>query len=137
MTKRNSDPFYAWLDHEEIRELVHRARDLDPGERLVLLKGLVPDLVDALGLERFEAFLDEVRTKARRFDEAKTHPGSGSGTRETPGEPLGGPTPEGHRTLGGHRDPHRAGGRDAERHDEAEAWVRSRDRERRGGKGDG
>lgn len=124
MTKHNPDPFYAWLDHAEIREIVHRARRLSPGERLVLVKGLVPGLVDALGIESFEAFLDEIRTKARRYEEATTHPGSGHDARETPGESLGGPTPEGHEHLDGHRDSHRPGGRDAERRREAEAWDR-------------
>lgn len=126
MPKTNPDPFYAWLDHERIRELVLKAAELTPGERLVLIKGLVPGLVEAMGESEFEVFLDEVRIKARRFDEARTHPGQGSGTRQTPGEALGGPTPEGHAHLGGHRDPHRPGGREAERHQEAEAWVRQR-----------
>ncbi|MFW6079250.1 MAG: hypothetical protein ACODAE_06500 [Gemmatimonadota bacterium] len=122
MTRHNPDPFYAWLDHDAIRDLVHRARELEPGERLVLIKGLVPDLVDRIGLESFEAFLDEIRTKARRFEEARTHPGEGHESRRTPGEALGGPTPDGHTHPGGHRDPRRAGGRAAEREDEADAW---------------
>lgn len=130
MSKRNTDPFYAWLDHDGIRELMHRAAELQPGERLVLLKGLVPGLVQALGLDEFEAFLDELRTKARRFEEARTHPGEGHAHRRTPGEALGGPTPDGHRHLDGHRDSDRPGGRDAERAEEAEAWSDGADAER-------
>lgn len=125
-TKHNPDPFYSWLDHEGIREMMHRAAALEPGERLVLIKGLVPGLVDALGIDEFERFVDEVRTKGRRFDEARAHPGSGHDLRRTPGEALGGPTPEGHRHLEGHRDSHRPGGRDAERREEAKAWARRR-----------
>lgn len=41
MNEAHQDPFYEWIDHEEIREMVHRANDLEPGERLVLLKGHV------------------------------------------------------------------------------------------------
>lgn len=126
MAERNSDPFYAWLDHDRIRDLVHRAGDLTAGERLVLIKGLVPGLVNALGIAEFEAFLDEIGTKARRFEEARTHPGSGHDARRTPGEALGGPTPEGHEHFDGHRDSHRPGGRDAERRRETDAWSRRR-----------
>jgi hypothetical protein len=120
----NPDPFYAWLDYAGIRELVHSALELSPGERLVLIKGLVPGLVEAMGLGDFERFVEEVRTKAWRFEEARTHPGEGSGMRKTPGEALGGPTPEGHAHLAGSRNPRRPGGRDAERRLEAEAWGR-------------
>ena len=38
-------PFYAWIDYAAIRELVRGALDLSAGERLVLIKGLVPSLV--------------------------------------------------------------------------------------------
>ena len=120
--KTNEDPFDAWVDHEEIRELVHRANDLTPGERLILLKGLVPGLIDALGPVGFDEFLDELSTKAWRYEDARNHRGSGYGTRQVPGEPLGGPTPEGHLHLDEHRDPRRPGGRDAERARETDLW---------------
>ena len=67
-------PFYAWLDHAAIRALVHAALDLSAGERLVLIKGLVPGLIDAIGDAAFESFLDEMRVKARR---ARATVGSG------------------------------------------------------------
>lgn len=120
----NSSPFYEWLHHDAIRELVHRALALTPGERLVLLKGLVPGLVESLGASEFGAFLEELGTKARRYEEARTHPGEGREMRRTPGEPVGGPTPSGHRHGGEPRNPDRPGGRAAERALEAELWRR-------------
>jgi hypothetical protein len=120
-------PFYSWLDHARIRRLVHEVGALPPGGRLVLLKGLVPGLVDTIGLEETEAFLGELATKARRYGEAERHPGEGRFRRETPGEPLGGPTPDGHRHAGESRDPDRPGGRAAERVREAAMWLRDVD----------
>lgn len=122
MAEQRSDPFYEWLDHDRIRELVHRIDDLEPGERLVLLKGLVPRLVQDLGAGGFNELLLELHTKAARFEEARTHPGEGSAQRRTPGEPLGGPTPDGHVHLNEPRDVNRPGGREAERALEAELW---------------
>jgi hypothetical protein len=112
-------PFYAWLDHATIRELIQGALDLSAGERLVLIKGLVPGLIDDVGEEAFEAFLDELRVKARRYTEAVAHPGEGGATRCTPSEPLGGPIRGGEAHLGGTRDPRRPGGRALEREWEA------------------
>ena len=77
MTASDHDPSYDWLDHQEIRDLVNQANDVDPGERLVLLRGLVPGLVDALGPAGFDEFIDELRTNARRYDEARTRPVDG------------------------------------------------------------
>ena len=122
MMENDRDPFYEWIDHEEIRELVNRADELEPGERLVLVKGLVPDLIEDLGLSGFEEFLEEIRTKGRRFEEARTHPGEGSRQRRTPGELIGGPTPEGHVHTDEDRDVNRPGGREVERAREAELW---------------
>jgi hypothetical protein len=115
-------PFYAWLDHAAIRDLVHGALALPPGERMVLIKGLIPGLVQESGSDAVDAFLEELRTKARRHAEALAHPGEGAASRVTAGEPLGGPTPEGHAHLGESRDARRAGGRAAEREREAELW---------------
>lgn len=117
-------PFYTWLDHESIRNLVQAALALPAGERLVLFKGLVPGLVDELGLVAFDAFLDELRVKAQRYDEAVSHPGEGAATRVTASEPLGGPTPRGEAHLAGTRNPRRPGGRALERRWEAELWNR-------------
>ena len=121
-------PFYEWLEHEAIRDVVHRAQRLTPGERLVLIKGLIPGLVDETGLAQTMAFLDELVTKARRFDEAQTYPGQGRRTRHIPGESLGGPTPRGHVHAEEHRNPDRPGGHDAERAWEARLWTATRDR---------
>lgn len=118
-------PFYAWMDNEAIRELVHSALALSPGERLVLIKGLIPGLVDALGVAQLEDFIEEMRMKALRYEEARTHPGEGSATRVVPGEPLGGPAPEGHMHLDADRYARRPGGRELERRVEAEAWQES------------
>lgn len=127
MTEFPTSPFYQWLDHSRIRTLVHEVNALHPGERLVLLKGIIPALVTAFGADETEAFLRELATKAQRYDEALQHPGEGRLQRETPGEALGGPTPNGHRHLGGTRDPDRPGGRAAEREEEAAVWLRDVD----------
>jgi len=122
-----TSPFYQWLDHERIRALLHDVLDLRPGERLVLLKGLVPDLVKTLGAEEAGSFLSELAIKVRRYEEARTHPGEGRLRREISGEQLGGPTPEGHRHLAETRNPDGPGGRRAERSLEAAVWARSVD----------
>lgn len=117
-------PFYSWLDHRSIRDLVHRALALPAGERLVLIKALVPGLVEDIGLPAMEAFLDEVSVKSRRYDEARAHPGEGGATRQTASEPLGGPVPHGEAHLPGRRDPRRPGGRALERQWESAFWAR-------------
>jgi hypothetical protein len=117
-------PFYEWLDNRTIRDLVHQILELSAGERLVLIKGLVPGLVRALGFAEFEAFLSEIAIKARRFQEAVDHPGDGRAFRVTPGEELGGPTPAGHDHLAIARDPNERGAREAERAIEGELWER-------------
>jgi len=122
-----TSPFYQWLDHERIRRLLHEVLELHPGERLVLLKGLVPGLVEAIGADEAESFFSELTTKARRYEEARTHPGEGRLRRETRGEPLGGPTPGGHRHVAETRNPDGPGGRSAEREWEAGVWARSVD----------
>ena len=115
--------FYEWLDNAAIRQLVHNFLELSVGERLVLLKGLVPELVTSMGLAEFDAFLAELQIKAHRFQEASDHPGEGRALRTTPGEQLGGPTPTGHEHLPITRDPDRPGGRAAERAVESELWA--------------
>ena len=117
-------PFYEWLDNTAIRELVHRIQVLSVGEQLVLIKGLVPGIVRAMGLAEFDAFVSEVTIKARRFQEAVDHPGEGRELRVTPGEELGGPTPAGHLHLPTARDPSHRGAREAERVTERELWAR-------------
>jgi hypothetical protein len=119
-------PFYEWLDNTTIRELVHRSLALSAGERLMLIKGLVPALIDTMGLAEFEAFLEELVIKARRYQEAIDHPGEGRTRRVTPGEELGGPMPAGHDHLPLARNPDRPGAREAERAIERELWARTK-----------
>jgi hypothetical protein len=125
-------PFYDWLDNAKIRDLVRRSLDVSPGERLVLIKGLVPGLVDAMGLAKFDAFLAEVSTKAQRYQEAADHPGKGRTFRAVAGEKLGGPVPAGHDHIAVPRNPDRRGAREAERVIETELWARA-DHESRAG----
>ena len=122
-------PFYAWLDRSTIRNLVREAGSLSPGERLVLIKGLIPGLVDDMGDEAVRVFLDELHTKAQRYAEAVANPGRGGASRNTPSERLGGPVPgrDAHRHLTGTRNPRRPGGRMLEREWEAAAWEEMRD----------
>ena len=117
-------PFYAWLDRSEIRQLVRRAQALTSGERLVLMKGLIPILVQDMGEDGVRAFLEELTTKAERYAEAVANPGRGGATRQTPSERLGGPVPgrRAHWHLPGTRNPRRPGGRMLERQWEADAW---------------
>ena len=115
-------PFYAWIDHSAIRALVRRALDLPPGERLVLIKGLVPGLVDDIGEAALERSLDEIRIEAQRYAEAVAHPGEGGATRCIASERLGGPVRDGEAHLPGTRDPRRPGGRALERQWETAFW---------------
>lgn len=101
----------------------HCSRPLTPGERLVRMKGLVLGLVEAMGLRKVDAFLGELHAKARRFEEARTHPREGLESRRTRGERAVRPTADEHAHFGGCRDPDRPGGRAAER--EREVWARA------------
>jgi hypothetical protein len=117
-------PFYEWLDNAAIRDLIHRIDALSVGERLVLIKGLVPGLVSAMGLAQFDEFSSEISIKARRFQEAVDHPGEGRHLRAMGGEEIGGPTPAGHDHLPRPREPDHRGAREAERVMERELWAR-------------
>src|SRR5690242_9726733 len=98
-------PFYAWLDRPTIRTLLRRALSRSPGERLVLIKGLISGLVEDTGDEAVHACLAELGTKTQRYAEAVANPGRGGATRRTPRERLGGPVPgrDAHRHLPGTR----------------------------------
>jgi hypothetical protein len=124
----NESPFYSWLDRPAIRSLVREARSLSPGERLVLIKGLIPGLVEDMGERAVRAFIEELDTKAERYAEAVANPGRGGATRRTPSERLGGPVPgrRAHLHLEGRRNPRRPGGRALEREWESAAWVEAR-----------
>lgn len=115
-------PFYEWLDHAGIRAVLQRALALTPGERIVLIKALIPGLVEEMERHALLEFIDELRAKATRYEDARANPGTGHASRRVPGERLGGPTPWGHAHLPGHRDADRPGGRTVERRMEAERW---------------
>lgn len=122
---RTTSPFYRWLDHERIRTVLAEVLALRAGERLVLLKAIVPSLVESLGADDARLFLSEMSTKVRRYEEARAHPGEGRLCRQTPGELIGGPTPEGHLHTSEARNPDRPGGRTTERAWEASVWARA------------
>jgi hypothetical protein len=75
-----------WMNHPAIRALVDQANILTLAERITLVKGLVPGIADALSEEEYEKFVTFVRLKGERYQEAKSHPGTGRKERHTPGE---------------------------------------------------
>ena len=75
-----------WMNHPVIRKMVDDANQLTLAERITLIKGLVPGIADQLSEREFEGFVEEIRLKGERYHEAKTHPGQGRATRQTPGE---------------------------------------------------
>lgn len=118
-------PFYSWLATAMIRSLLRGAAPLAAGERLVLIKGLMPGLVDDMGEPAVDAFLDDLRTKTRRYAEALAHPKRSGANRFTRGELLGGPTPGGEVRLTEARNARRIGGRALERQWEVVLWAES------------
>jgi hypothetical protein len=75
-----------WMNHPELRRLVDDASHLTLAERVTLVKGLIPGIADEQTPEEFAAFIEQLRLKGDRFNEAKAHPGEGRLTREVPGE---------------------------------------------------
>ncbi|MBA3258008.1 MAG: hypothetical protein H0T68_00905, partial [Gemmatimonadales bacterium] len=75
-----------WMNHPAIRSLVDQANTLALGERITLVKGLIPAIADALSEQEYEQFVTFIRLKGERFLEAKTHPGEGRAERHVPGE---------------------------------------------------
>jgi hypothetical protein len=75
-----------WMNHPVIRALIDQAASLALEERMTLVKGLIPGIVDALSEEEYEQFVTFIRLKGERFLEAKTHPGEGRSERHIPGE---------------------------------------------------
>jgi hypothetical protein len=74
------------LNHPVIRELVQRANSLSLGDRVTLLKGLVPGIVKQLTPREFEGLIAELRLKGERVYDAMTHPGEGRKSRNVLGE---------------------------------------------------
>ena len=75
-----------WMNHPVLRTLVDRANRLTLAERVTLLKGLIPGIVNELSPTEFDGLIAELRMKGERFLEAKSHPGQGRATRQVPGE---------------------------------------------------
>jgi hypothetical protein len=75
-----------WMKHPVIRKLVDDANSLSLAERVTLVKGLVPAIADALTPQEYEGFIEDIRLKGARYQEAKSHPGEGRSTRVVPGE---------------------------------------------------
>jgi hypothetical protein len=74
------------LNHPVIRELVQRANTLSLGDRVTLLKGLVPSVVKELTPREFAGLIAELRLKGERVHDAMTHPGEGRNARSVMGE---------------------------------------------------
>ena len=75
-----------WMNHPELRRLVDHTNRLTLAERITLVKGLIPAIADEQTPEQFGFFIEELRLKGNRFNEAKAHPGEGRATRVVPGE---------------------------------------------------
>ena len=75
-----------WMDHPEIRRLVHEINNLTIAERITLVKALVPRIADQLSEREYDGFVAVVRLKGARFQEAESPPGEGGGPRAGPGE---------------------------------------------------
>jgi len=75
-----------WMDHPVIRNLVEQANILTLAERITLIKGLIPSIADDLSQREYDGLMNELRLKAERYWEAKSHPGEGRATRLVPGE---------------------------------------------------
>lgn len=74
------------LNHPAIRELVRSANELPLGDRLTLLKALIPEVARELTPREFEGVVAELHLKGTRFYDALTHPGQGRSTRRVMGE---------------------------------------------------
>lgn len=75
-----------WMHLPMIRKLVDEANALTLAERITVVKGLIPGIRDQLTEREFADFIEDIRLKGARFEEAKTHPGEGRAERRTPGE---------------------------------------------------
>lgn len=81
-----TSPETDWMDHPHLRKLVNEINALPVAERFTLVKGLVPGLAREMSDQEFERFVNIVRLKGERFQEAQSHPGEGRLSRERPGE---------------------------------------------------
>ena len=74
------------LNHPAIRELVNAANALPLGDRVTLLKALVPEIAREITPREFGAVMLELRLKGERFYDAVMHPGEGRDNRHVIGE---------------------------------------------------
>lgn len=74
------------LNHPALRELVRAANALPVGDRVTLLKGLIPEVARELSPREFEGVIAELRLKGERFYDALAHPGQGRDSRRVMGE---------------------------------------------------
>ncbi|TMC61987.1 MAG: hypothetical protein E6J17_07505 [Chloroflexi bacterium] len=81
-----TSPETDWMNHPVLRALIDQAATLALEERVTLVKGLIPGIVDALTEEEYEQFVTFIRLKGERYLEAKAHPGEGRAERQVPGE---------------------------------------------------
>jgi len=74
------------LNHPAIRQLVNAANALDLGDRITLMKALVPELAREMAPRDFAALVGELKLKGDRFYDALKHPGTGRKGRHVMGE---------------------------------------------------
>ena len=63
-----------WMNHPVIRSLIDQAATLALEERITLVKGLIPGIVDALSEEEYEQFVTFIRLKGERSSRRKPIP---------------------------------------------------------------
>ena len=68
------------------RRLHRNAAALSLGDRVTLLKALIPEVAREMSPREFEATMVELRLKGERFYDALTHPGQGRDSRRVMGE---------------------------------------------------
>jgi hypothetical protein len=75
-----------WMEHPVLRRLVHEANGLSLAERITLVKGLIPAIAAELTDREYDGFVESIRLKGERYQEARAHPGEGRAKRTVPGE---------------------------------------------------
>jgi hypothetical protein len=74
------------LNHPAIRDLVNAANGLPLGDRITLMKALVPELAREMAPRDFAAIITDLKIKGERFYDALKHPGKGRAERHVMGE---------------------------------------------------
>lgn len=81
-----TSPETDWMNHPAIRQLVDHAKTLSLGERVTVVKGLIPGIANELSEAEYDQFVTFIRLKGERYQEAKSHPGEGRAGRHIPGD---------------------------------------------------